>query len=71
MALLGAIPFPKYEQTLEVDGSDAEEAWFQSQPRFIHNESERFESRFVTLKIMEDNPSIFLKGTLLATLPRV
>lgn len=65
MALLGAIPFPKYyeQTTLEADGaSDAEEAWFQSQPRFIHNESERFESRFVTLKIMEDNPSIFLKG---------
>jgi phosphoribosylformylglycinamidine synthase len=67
MALLGAIPFPKYyeQTTLEADGaSDAEEAWFQSQPRFIHNESERFESRFVTLKIMEDNPSIFLKGSL-------
>jgi phosphoribosylformylglycinamidine (FGAM) synthase-like amidotransferase family enzyme len=71
MALLGAIPFPKYyEQTTtpEADGaSDAEEAWFQSQPRFIHNESERFESRFVTLKIMEDNPSIFLKGSLSLT----
>jgi len=31
------------------------------QPRFIHNESGRFESRFVSLKIME-SPSIMLKG---------
>ncbi len=38
-----------------------EEQWFLNQPRFIHNESERFESRFVTLRIL-DSPSIFLKG---------
>ncbi len=31
------------------------------QPRFIHNESGRFESRFSTVKIME-SPSIMLKG---------
>lgn len=62
MALLGAIPFPRYEQGLKVDPMTTEEEGFRSQPRFIHNESGRFESRFVTLKIMEDNPSIFLKG---------
>jgi len=32
-----------------------------AQPRFIHNKSGRFESRFVTLRIME-SPSIMLKG---------
>jgi phosphoribosylformylglycinamidine synthase len=32
-----------------------------SQPRFIHNKSGRFESRFVSLKILE-SPSIMLKG---------
>jgi phosphoribosylformylglycinamidine synthase len=31
------------------------------QPRFIHNESGRFESRFVSLKILE-SPAIMLKG---------
>ena len=58
MALLGAIPFPKFDRETQGD----EEEWFKEQPRFIHNESERFESRFVTLKIMPDSPSIFLKG---------
>jgi phosphoribosylformylglycinamidine synthase len=32
-----------------------------AQPRFIHNESGRFESRFVSLRIME-SPSIMLRG---------
>jgi phosphoribosylformylglycinamidine synthase len=32
-----------------------------TQPRFIHNKSGRFESRFVSLKIME-SPSIMLRG---------
>ncbi len=31
------------------------------QPRFIHNDSDRFESRFSTLRIME-SPSIMLRG---------
>jgi len=61
MALLGVVPFSKFERD-QTQRPDEEEAWFQSQPRFIHNESGRFESRFVTLKIMEGNPSIFLKG---------
>lgn len=47
MALLGWIP------------------WYgigdERQPRFIHNRSGRFESRFSTVKILE-SPSIFLKG---------
>lgn len=67
MALLGAVPFPKYEIDFDTDpGKD--EKWFQSQPRFIHNESERFESRFVTLQVTEGNPSIFLRGPSLSTL---
>jgi phosphoribosylformylglycinamidine synthase len=46
MALLGWVPW---------QGIDDE-----FQPRFIHNKSGRFESRFATVKILE-NPSIMLK----------
>lgn len=50
MALLGRVPFsPK-----EVEGT--------SQPRFIHNESGRYESRFSTVRIEEDSPAIMFKG---------
>lgn len=47
MALLGWVP-----------GYNLKEA---QQPRFIRNESGRFESRFVTVRI-EDSPAIMLKG---------
>ena len=47
MALLGWVPWRGI--------SDA------AQPRFIHNRSGRFESRFVSVKIMK-SPSIMLKG---------
>jgi phosphoribosylformylglycinamidine synthase len=33
-----------------------------SQPRFVHNASGRFESRFVTVKIAGNTPAIMLKG---------
>jgi len=49
MALLGIVPF----------GSDALPA--SSQPRFVHNNSGRYESRFVTVAI-GDSPSIMLRG---------
>ena len=47
MALLGWVPFSGLEDTI--------------QPRFIHNASGRFESRFSTLQI-QDSPSIMLKN---------
>jgi len=47
MALLGWVPFK---------GTTMEE-----QPRFVHNESERFESRWSTIKI-EKSPAIMLEG---------
>ncbi|MBI5055859.1 MAG: phosphoribosylformylglycinamidine synthase [Nitrospirae bacterium] len=47
MALLGWVPWQ------EIDGS--------KQPRFIHNVSGRFESRFSTVKILP-SPAIMLKG---------
>lgn len=50
MALLGRIPF----------SSDVLDE--KSQPRFIHNESGRYESRFSTVRIMKDNPAIMLRG---------
>ncbi|MBT3606101.1 MAG: phosphoribosylformylglycinamidine synthase [Candidatus Latescibacteria bacterium] len=46
MALLGWVPFPGLDDAI--------------QPRFIHNASGRFESRFSTLQIQE-SPSIMLK----------
>jgi phosphoribosylformylglycinamidine synthase len=47
MALLGWVPWQGIPDNI--------------QPRFIHNRSGRFESRFVSVKIME-SPSIMLKG---------
>jgi phosphoribosylformylglycinamidine synthase len=47
MALLGWVPWQGIARDL--------------QPRFIHNESGRFESRFSTVKILK-SPSIMLKG---------
>jgi phosphoribosylformylglycinamidine synthase len=47
MALLGWVPWKGIDDT--------------TQPRFIHNTSGRFESRFSTVKILE-SPSIMLKG---------
>ncbi len=47
MALLGWVPWKGIDDTI--------------QPRFIHNTSARFESRFSTVKILE-SPSVMLKG---------
>ncbi len=47
MALLGWVPWPGLEDT--------------RQPRFVHNSSGRFESRFSTVRI-EESPSIMLQG---------
>ena len=49
MALLGWVPGLSLESV-------------QAQPRFIHNASGRFESRFSTITVREDNKAIMLKG---------
>ncbi len=54
MALLGWVPFPELRDD-------------EVQPRFIHNASGRFESRFSTVRILE-SPSIMLKGMAGSTL---
>ncbi|KAL6178387.1 hypothetical protein ACLB2K_049905 [Fragaria x ananassa] len=54
MALLGWVPGP---QVGGVHGGGGDP----SQPRFIHNESGRFECRFTSVKIT-DSPSIMLNG---------
>jgi len=53
LALLGWVPWKGIRTEL--------------QPRFIHNASERFESRFTTVKVLE-NPSVMLEGMAGATL---
>jgi len=52
MALLGWVPATAANQQLP----DLK------QPRFVHNKSGRFESRWVMVKIAEDTPSVLLKG---------
>ncbi|KAJ8752513.1 hypothetical protein K2173_004801 [Erythroxylum novogranatense] len=54
MALLGWVPGPQVGGVLGAGGDP-------SQPRFIHNESGRFECRFTSVKI-ESSPAIMLKG---------
>ncbi|KAM7499295.1 hypothetical protein LguiA_023709 [Lonicera macranthoides] len=54
MALLGWVPGPQIGGVLG-DGGDP------SQPRFVHNESGRFECRFTSVTI-KDSPAIMLKG---------
>lgn len=51
MALLGWVPGPE----VRIGGGDT------SQPRFVHNESGRFECRFTSVRI-GDSPAIMLKG---------
>ncbi|KAK9699838.1 hypothetical protein RND81_08G198400 [Saponaria officinalis] len=60
MALLGWIPGPEVGG-VHGDGGD------KSQPRFVHNESGRFECRFTSVTI-EDSPAIMLKGMVGSTL---
>lgn len=54
MALLGWVPGPSVGGVLGEKGDP-------SQPRFIHNESGRFECRFTSVKI-EKSPALMLKG---------
>lgn len=54
MALLGWIPGPKVGGVMGVGGDP-------SQPRFIHNESGRFECRFTSVRI-EESPAMMFKG---------
>ncbi|CAK9135648.1 unnamed protein product [Ilex paraguariensis] len=54
MALLGWVPGPQVGGVLSTGGDP-------SQPRFIHNESGRFECRFTSVTI-KDSPAIMLKG---------
>lgn len=51
MALLGWVP-----------ANASETRTFDQQPRFIHNKSGRFESRWLSVKIPSETPSIWLKG---------
>ncbi|KAG5535051.1 hypothetical protein RHGRI_022983 [Rhododendron griersonianum] len=54
MALLGWVPGPKVGGVFGVGGDP-------SQPRFVHNESGRFECRFISVKI-KDSPALMFKG---------
>jgi len=64
LALLGWIPFPSE------DAAAADSASFEGgaavadprQPRFVHNRSGRYESRFVSVKIQPGSPSLMLRG---------
>jgi len=57
MALLGWVP-----ATAAADGGVAVQLPDLQQPRFVHNTSGRFESRWIQVNIAEDSPSIWLKG---------
>ncbi|XP_052189982.1 probable phosphoribosylformylglycinamidine synthase, chloroplastic/mitochondrial [Diospyros lotus] len=54
MALLGWVPGPEVGGVLGIRGDP-------SQPRFVHNESGRFECRFTSVTI-KDSPAIMFKG---------
>ena len=54
MALLGWVPGPQVGGVFGTGGDP-------SQPRFVHNESGRFECRFTSVTI-EDSPAIMFKG---------
>jgi len=54
MALLGWVPGPQVGGVLGAGGDS-------SQPRFIHNESGRFECRFTSVSI-KDSPALMFKG---------
>lgn len=56
MALLGWVP-----ATAAKDGVAAQLQDLQ-QPRFVHNKSGRFESRWISVSIAEDSPSMWLQG---------
>eukprot|EP00878_Enallax_costatus_P000493 GHUV01000586.1.p1 GENE.GHUV01000586.1~~GHUV01000586.1.p1 ORF type:complete len:953 (+),score=239.62 GHUV01000586.1:313-2859(+) len=57
MALLGWVP-----ATASKDGGVAAQLQDMQQPRFVHNKSGRFESRWINVQISAESPSIWLKG---------
>lgn len=57
MALLGWVP-----ATASATSGTVAQLPDLAQPRFVHNKSGRFESRFVTVRIDDKSPSILLKG---------
>eukprot|EP00775_Hariotina_reticulata_P008987 gene8987-9160_t len=57
MALLGWVP-----ATASKDGGVAAQLQDLQQPRFVHNKSGRFESRWVNVTIAESTPSMWLAG---------
>lgn len=57
MALLGWVPATGADK-----GGVAAQLPDLEQPRFVHNKSGRFESRWVMVQIAEDTPSVLLKG---------
>jgi len=57
MALLGWIP-----GSSEIFDADSHDVSWEKQPRFIRNESGRFESRFSTVQIALDNKAMMLDG---------
>eukprot|EP00877_Chromochloris_zofingiensis_P007400 jgi/Chrzof1/2913/Cz12g03220.t1 len=57
MALLGWVPATK-----DSTGSTSAQLDDLQQPRFVHNTSGRFESRWVQVEISEDTPSMWLAG---------
>lgn len=56
MALLGWVP-----ATGAAGGDNGALLPDAVQPRFVHNASGRFESRWVTVRIQEDSPAVMLK----------
>ena len=59
MALLGWVPFPK--STGPATSGGAGTVPEHQQPRFVHNASGRFESRWVTVQVQE-SPAVMFKG---------
>ena len=64
MALLGWVPATGNNATTTTPAGGGVSAQLPdlSQPRFVHNKSGRFESRYVMVKIAEETPSVLLKG---------
>ncbi|WIA34688.1 hypothetical protein OEZ86_013001 [Tetradesmus obliquus] len=57
MALLGWVP-----ATAAKEGGVAAQLQDLQQPRFVHNKSGRFESRWINVQIADDSPSLWLAG---------
>jgi phosphoribosylformylglycinamidine synthase len=71
MSLLGWVPGPPLLTAAPAAGADAaaaaaaaaaEAKRAREQPRFTHNASGRFESRFVTVAVAPDSPAVMLAG---------